>query len=246
VTDPAPATSASALGVLARMARILRADWPLLLVSGLAIFIPIGLLETIDANLQDAVEDTSSLTDVLEVLGVTLVHTAGSLLGAILFAGLVSTVATGEGLQRRLRLRTLAGRMDVGRLIEADLLLVLVVTVGLALLVVPGFIFLVWFALVGPALEVEDLGVRAAFRRSRELVRTRFWLVAGFVIPLNLLEGSLVELIQNASIWSLGENFAGDWLAGTASTLATSLLLALAATVLYLELSGTPGQGAAD
>lgn len=220
------------------MARILRDHWGALLPAAVVIFVPVGLLETLDADLQDTLADSGDTLGAVELVTVTLLHTASALLGQILFAGLISAVAThgtGPGVRG---LIDLGRELPVGRLILADLAFVLVIAAGLVALIVPGFVFLVLFSLIGPVIEVEGSGVRRSFGRSRELVRGRFWLVAAFVLPITLFEGSLGQLIESASVWSLGDNFLGEWAAGSLNNLASSTLLALAVTVLYLELSG--------
>jgi hypothetical protein len=233
----APHPRPSARGVLGEMARVLRDHWAALLPAAIVIFVPVGLLETLDADLQDKLGDTGDALSAVELISVTLLHTASALLGQILFAGLISALAT-HGRDPGLRgLAGLARELPIGRLILADLAFVLVVTGGLIALIVPGLVFLVWFALIGPVIEVERAGVRRAFGRSRELVRRRFWLVAGFVLPITLFEQAISELIQSASTWSLGDNFLSGWAAGSLNNLASSTLLALAVTVLYLELS---------
>ena len=105
---------------------------------------------------------------------------AGALLGDVLYAGVVAAVvvAEREGASGR-SLRECSAACRCCDSIAADLLLGLVVVVGLLLLVVPAFVFLVWFALVAPVGRGRAPRVRAAFRRSRELVRGHFWLVFG-------------------------------------------------------------------
>lgn len=223
--------------VLARMASLLRDHWAALLPAALVIFIPVGLLDTLDADLQDAVGETNDLASGLEVLAVTMLNAASALLGQILFAGLISALAThgtGPGIGG---LVDLGRELPIGRLILADIAFVLVITAGLFALIVPGFVFLVWFALIGPVVEVEHIGIRRAFGRSRELVRRRFRLVAAFVLPITILEGSIGGLIARATSWSFGDDFLGHWVTSSANALLTSTLLALAATVLYLELT---------
>lgn len=225
--------------VLAGMWRVFAAHWPLLLLAGLLLFVPIGLLETVDLSVREAVDERGGdgLADSLEVLAVGALHAVGSVLGEVVFAGVVTAAFMVEH-GHRASLRGLAGELSVGRLVLADLVFVLVVVAGLLALVVPGLVFLVWFALLGPVIEVERVGLLRAFRRSREVVRGRPWLVAAIVIPLSLLEETLASLAHLAAVEALGENFASEWAAGTLTELLTSLPLALAAVVLYFELSG--------
>ncbi len=225
-------------GVLRRMWRVFRGRWRTLLLAGLILFVPLGLLETIDLSVREAVEERGgdSFLDVLEVVGIGALHAVGSVVGEVIFAGVVTAVFMVEHGHHR-SLRELLAELSLGRLALADLALVLIVILGLLAFIVPGFIFLIWFALVGPVIEVEHVGVRQAFRRSREVVRSRFWLVAAFVIPLSLLDETLTNLAHEAAIAVFGETFAGEWAAGTLTELFTSLPLALAAVVLYFELS---------
>ena len=225
-------------GVLLRMWDVFRRRWSILLLAGLVIFIPLGLLETIDLSVQEAVAEREgeSLLDILELVGIGAVHTVGAVLGEVIFAGAVTAVVMVERGHHISRWELLKG-LSLRRLALADVAFVLIVFAGLLALIVPGLLFLVWFALVGPVIEVEHVGVRAAFRRSREVVRSRFWLVAAFVLPLMLLDETLTNLAHDAAVALLGENFAGEWAAGTLTELFTSLPLALAAAILYFELS---------
>jgi hypothetical protein len=235
---PEPAARPGFIDVLGRMFGLVLRHWPALLAGGAVIFIPVGLLETIDTDLQDAASDAGGLLDGIVVLAVALLHVAGALLGQIVFAGLISALAVAERSADAPGLGQLVRHLPVGKLILADLLYVLAVAFGLALLIVPGILCLIWFALVGPALEVERLGVINAFRRSRALTRGHFWLVTTFVLPITLAEGALDQLIHDAWTWSLGEGFTGQWAAGAAASMVTSTIVAIAVSVLYLELSG--------
>lgn len=61
------------------------------------------------------------------------------------------------------------------RLLVADVILVVATTVGAALFVVPGLIVFTLFCLVGPLINIEQIGVAAAFRHSAALVRRSPW-----------------------------------------------------------------------
>jgi hypothetical protein len=77
--------------------------------------------------------------------------------------------------RRRPGLRRFVHDVPWGRLLAATLLFEVMVAVGALLLVVPGVLVLVYFTLYGPAIVVEDIGVRAAITRSAQLVRGNFW-----------------------------------------------------------------------
>lgn len=65
------------------------------------------------------------------------------------------------------------------RLFGTSLLAGLAILGGIVLLVVPGIIFAVWLTLVPYVVVDEGIGGIAALRRSRDLVRGRFWEIAG-------------------------------------------------------------------
>jgi hypothetical protein len=64
-----------------------------------------------------------------------------------------------------------AREVPYGRLLVAELLLVLVVGIGLVLLVVPGLVALTVLGLAGPLVIAEGLGPVQAMRRSYRLLR---------------------------------------------------------------------------
>jgi hypothetical protein len=161
------------------MARVARAQWPLLLGAGLAVFVPLGLIEVLDERLQESLREFRESVDVgwsVAALTVALGHAGASLVGEVLYAGVVAAAVFGVRQGQRHSLAQIARALPYWRLILADLLWVLAVTVGLLLLIVPGLIAIAWFALVGPAIKVERLRVIEGFRRSAALVRggTRF------------------------------------------------------------------------
>ena len=150
------------------------------------------------------------LTDVLadelgdhpEFVALLLTVAGLAVFGTEFFAGLVDRVA---GQEERGHPRQPLGRilrtLPYGRLIVADVLLVLGTLVFALALLVPGLIFLTFFSLVGPYVVMEDRTVRSAFRRSRQLVRGHFWLVFVLVtLPLALEENvvhGIVELFDS-------------------------------------------------
>jgi hypothetical protein len=110
--------------------------------------------------------------------------------------------------------------------------------VGLVLLVVPGLVFMTWWALLVPAIVLERQGLFAAFARSRELVRG----YGRAVFAVLLLTGILATVASFALervvlLLPVPAGFSEllAWLVG-ASLVAP--FLALATTVLFAELKG--------
>ena len=221
--------------VIAQCADLLRRGWRDLLIVGLIVFVPIGLLSSIGPA--DGIEiDRLDDLRVVPLLLLAIVQIVVPLIGTVFYAGAVSSRIVRERGGEQHGLRELARQLPYGRLIAADLLLVLLTGIGLALLIVPGVIILARYALVAPVIEVEGITVRAAFARSRELVRGHFWIVAGLVWPITLLGAALESLGEELSFDLLGEGFFGDWLTSVLGELLTAPIWAVIVVVLYLEL----------
>jgi hypothetical protein len=204
------------------------------------IFVPVGLLEALDHELEEPLSDPEGLElgDLIEIVAAAFVFGAGSLLGDVVYAGIVAAVVIAERTRHEGSLRELLQGLPVLRLIVVDLLLGALVVIGFLLLIVPGLVFITWFALVAPVVKVEHPPIRAAFRRSRELVRGHFWLVFAFVIPIVMVAEALSGLAQSGMVELLGESFVGDWAGASLADLLTAPLYALGAVVLYFELRG--------
>jgi hypothetical protein len=91
------------------------------------------------------------------------------------------------------------------RLLVADGILWVLGGLASLVFVIPGLIVTTLFALIGPLINMEDLSVRAAFRRSASLVAPRFLLVLFLItIPLGI-EHELVDgvayLVPHEHIW---------------------------------------------
>jgi hypothetical protein len=91
------------------------------------------------------------------------------------------------------------------RLLVADCILWVLGGLASLAFVIPGLIVTTLFALIGPLINMEDLSVRAAFRRSASLVAPRFLLVLFLItIPLGI-EHELVDgvayLVPHEHIW---------------------------------------------
>jgi len=213
----------------------LRENWLALLLFGLAVFLPVGLLTTL-LPVEDLEFDRLDDREVLEAIAVALAAGLISLLGTVLYAGVISGAVNAhrEGTDRSFS--GIARSLPFGRLIAADFTLIIVVAVGFVLLVVPGFAFLVWFALVAPAIEIEHRTVRSGLRRSRELVRGNFWRVALLVWPAFLLQGYLEEAGESLAHNLLGEGWVSEWLGTVAGSMLAGPTFALVVVILFLEL----------
>jgi hypothetical protein len=201
----------------------------------LALLVPLAVLDTAAVYATDrAVDDLGNVPQ--WILSFGLLAGLLSALGSVFYAGLIDRVVAADQHGRpEYTIAEVLRTLPYGSLIGADVLLVVLTTVGLALFVVPGVLAFTFFCLVGPLIVSEEIGVRAAFRRSAALVRRHFWMTLLLVsIPL-ALEHTLVEAVEH-------RDFQHEFLVavGLHSLLAVSLIafVALVEVTLTYELAG--------
>ncbi len=209
---------------------------PSLLLLAVIVFIPVGLVHTIaihpDINALD-------LDGVLQILGVVLAVMAlavTGLLGEVFYTGAVAISLTHSRDGRPPSLDEIARMVKYRRLIAIDLLYGVVVAVGLVLLVAPGVAAFVWLALAAPVVEIEGRGVRAAFARSVQLIRGRFWAVFAVLVPIELVGDGIATLAAGIAHDLLGETFLSEWLADVLANLAFTPFYAVAAVLITVSL----------
>lgn len=139
-------------------------------------------------------------------------------------------------------LRHVARHLSYGRLIAVDILLAIGVAIGLVLLIVPGLLLFGWFALAGPIVEIEGRGVRAAFARSRQLVRGSFWTVLLVLIPITLASEVLADALLQLPHLVIHEPLVRDWAGEALSNILMSPFYAVAAVLMTLELRARYGE----
>jgi ABC-type multidrug transport system fused ATPase/permease subunit len=182
-----------------------------------------------------------------------------SILGALLVAA-ISTIATYwfQGMVVEAARDIMDGRRDhsvgslfrsavpvIGPLIVAGILAGIAVGIGLLLLIVPGLFLLTIWAVVAPAIVIERTGALGAFGRSAELTKGNRWQVFGVIVVLFLLQFLVTAVIQ-AVANSAADSFVGYALADLIVRLLVAPLSALAAAVLYFELTARRGEAATE
>lgn len=190
-SDPSSLTFARE--ILAAACRAgLRDRWRVLAVA-ICVTTAVALAEVV---VEDLVHRANLPVSVVADLSASAV----SLLGAVFLSGFLCKLVRRPDDESAVTLREVAKTLPWGRLIGADLLVSLLVVVGLIALVIPGLIALNLLAVAGPVIETEDRAVIAALRRSAQLVRPRFWMVALLVT---------VPVIAATEIDTLGPEPAG-------------------------------------
>ena len=219
-----------------RIWRTYRAWAPSLLLLGLVVFIPLGLLDSLAVRVDvEALDLSSGIKVTAFLLAVLAVSTTG-LLGEVFFSGAVAVSLTHPDDERPPSLTYIARRLNYGRLIAVDVLYVIAVAAGLAVFVVPGVLAFIWLGLAGPIVELEECGVRRAFARSVRLIRGNFWFVFWILVPIELAGDALGGAIAAGTHALLGHGFLASWFAESASNIVLSPFFAVAAVLLALDL----------
>ena len=221
----------------------MRARPGLFLLAGLLIFITLGLADVLDDEIQEPLSEVDiELTggQIAAVIAAAVGHSAAALLGDVLYTGIVARAVVSVRHGDHRSLREIVRTLPYLKLIAADILLAVLVGFGLLALIVPGFLFLAWFALIAPAIELEERGVRDAFRRSRALVRGNTMRVLVLIVPLVLLDDLLSNLVQTKEAFGIESSFLVDWGAAVLTDLLTGPLYALIVVVTFFQLRDGP------
>jgi hypothetical protein len=179
--------------VVAAAFRILRRRFSLVAGPALVVF---GISAAVDV-LADALADSENLGFLTPVV---LFAAGMALFGTTFFAGFLDHIVGAEERgEPSPKLGQVLRTLPYRRLIAADFLLMLGAAVLIIFLIAPGLAFYTFFCLVGPVIVREDRKVRDAFRRSRRLVRGKFWLVFLLVTLPVVVEEDVVHLFVEAA-----------------------------------------------
>ena len=186
--------------------RVLRQAWGMLrqhylrvaLVAAI-VFVPPPLLAAALRGVRDSLEaDPGLLRGLGFVIGL-LLATLVRLAGPVVYAGYLDEAVGHEYFKgHRVPFRTVLRTLPWGRLVVADLILIGGATLGLALFVVPGIIWLTLFALVGPVIVQERLGLVDGFTRTLELGRVAWPMILLLVVALLAIEHGVHEWVHEA------------------------------------------------
>jgi hypothetical protein len=224
------------ISIYTRIGRTYYRRAPSLLLLSLVVFVPLGLLDAIAAEVSVDSLDLSSGIKVAAVLVAVGAITLTGLLGEVFYSGAVAVSLTHPEHEGAPPLSEVARRLDYRRLILVDIAYVALVLVGLLFVLIPGVLVFVWFGLSGPVVEIEKRTVRGAFARSWHLVRGNFWMVLLVLGPIEVVGDLLGDALAGLVHDLLGDGFLAGWLAETVSNVVLTPAFAIAAVLLTLDL----------
>ncbi len=176
-------------GVLAAAFGTYRRRFGRIVIAAVAVFAPIDIVVTLATLAAKRVAENADALSLAVWLSSTAVGVAGTTLSLVFFSGVIDRiVAVDQHGHDDLPLLHIVRRLPTARLILASALATVLIILGLLLLLVPGFILMVLFAVVGPVIVIEDLRVWAGLRRSAALVRRHFFLTFVVVLIPTMLE----------------------------------------------------------
>jgi hypothetical protein len=130
----------------------------------------------------------------------------------------------------------------VGSVAIASILASIGITIGLALIIVPGLILLTFWSMIVPCIVIGGAGAIESFGRSWRTVRGHAWNVFGtfVVVFLILIVGEIVISAILLALPYAWRNFVADVVAGTL----VAPYLAAVVTLVYYRLTAAHGQTA--
>lgn len=181
--------------VLRQAVGMFRIHWPRVAVVALVLFVPPPVLVALLDGLRRSLEADPGLIAGLGFVAGLLMVTAIRLFGPVVYAGYLDEAVGREYFHgERQRFRQVLRSLPWVRLVLADVVLIVGTMVGLALFVIPGVVFATLFALVGPVIVQERLGLVDGFRRTAELARHGWRMILVLVVGLIVLEHVLHEV----------------------------------------------------
>lgn len=153
----------------------------------------------------------------------------------ILYQGFVVELVAADESNRRMTMGELLSAVTpvLGSLLVISILFAIALVIGFILIIIPGLILLTIWSVVVPVEVLEHRGVLGSFGRSRELVRGNGWNVFGVIV---IVWVAAIVISFLAAVLASGLGHVGRDIVQWAVNVAIAPLVALSATVLYLEL----------
>jgi len=224
------------LGVYARVGRTYWAWAPTLLALATLVFIPLGFIDALLEQVDTSSLDITSGFKAAALIGALAAVTASSLFGEVFFSGAIAASLTHPEEEARPGFIRLARHISYGRLILVDILFVLILVLGFIALIVPGLLAFVYLSLAGPVVELEKRGAWDGFKRSFQLVRGHFWMVAAVLIPIEVVGDAINGALVGFAHHLFGHGLLAAWVGETAGNIVTAPVASVAIVLLTLDL----------
>ena len=175
--------------VLTGLGTYRRSFWRIVLAAVL-VFAPIDLVVTLATGMATEYAEQSDVLSVLLWTSGTALGVAGTTLSLVFFAGVMDRiVAVDQRGEEDIPLGEILRGLPTLRLVLASALAAALTVIGLLLFLIPGFVLMILFAVVGPVIVIEGRGVWDGLKRSASLTsRHAFLVIVTVVVPTALDE----------------------------------------------------------
>ena len=177
-------------GILFQGLRLLLRRWLVILLVGVLTTILMGGLSLGPYWVAD---NTGLNNWALAITGMLLY-----LLGAAyLYAFMIRLVTLDlRGVQVGLRqiLRSIS-QVTITKLFGTSLLVIFTIILGFVALIIPGFVLIIYFLFVPAVVVEENIGYRAAMKRSYQLVKGNWWYILGSFLLASIAAQVLVQIV---------------------------------------------------
>jgi hypothetical protein len=224
------------LRLYARIGRVYRAWAGRLLALALVVFIPLGFVDALLEQVNTSSLDLTNGFRVAAFLGAVAAVTASSLFGEVFFSGAIAASLTHPEDEESPGFAHLARHISYGKLIAVDILFVVMMVIGTIALIVPGILVFIYLSLAGPVVELEKRRIWDGFRRSARLVRGHFWMVAGILVPVEIVGDAVNDALVGAAHHTLGHGLLSAWVGEAVGNIVTAPVVSVAIVLLTLDL----------
>ena len=165
------------------------------------------------------------------------------MLGAVLYQGMVVEAAADmlDGRHDQTVGSLLGGAVPfILPLLVAGFLVGILTALGLFLLIVGAFLVAALFAVTAPSIVVERIGPIDGMKRSVQLVKDQFLPVLGVLVVVLLINWAASWVLQ-VIFGAVDDGVLGYSLGNLIAQVLLAPVSALAASILYFDLSGYPG-----
>ncbi len=202
-----------------------------MLKLALAIFVPLGLLGTLDALYVQGADAPENFERVVAAA----IISSTTLIGTLVYAGAVASALVHAGPDFEPTFRWVLRTTRWRTIIAIDIIFSIAVVIGLLLLIVPGILLYARWVLAAPIADIDRIGIRAAFRRSTAESKGHRLAIVSMLFALTTATGVLQSGISSLAD-DLGSTFAVEWIASLISQIAVDPPYALLAVAFVLEI----------
>ena len=212
-----------------------------LLTTALVLFVPLGLLESLDHGLEINTDDGVEALDVIEGFAIAV----SAMVGEVFYAGAIASVVA-RGPEYEPHIPELLRRIPYLTIIALDLIVAFGVAFGAIFFLLPGLWLYGSWVLAATIADIDHIGVREALRRSNRLAKGHKATIVVTLLGITIFSELIAELLRVLVETLTHEELVIDWVASTASAVLLSPLFGLLAAAFVLELRARKAPAAAE